>query len=245
MRVNRGRVNERNSVLRRFLLPILAILLFAGLAAGTPAPRAHASGLIWTSTTWVSGTWLCRSFVGGYHCTQHWYISGGQVISTNPAWVPNSPGYAPAPAPAPKPYSYTPPTTSPTPAGISQWAFTGRYSYAMSGSGMLGYPFGQCTWYAAYRAGSKVAYLGNAGNWAYGARSRGLSVGSSPAVGATVVFAPGVQGASWLGHVSHVEAVYSGGWFLVSEMNFYWNGGGWGRVSFRYAHTGPGVSFIY
>jgi len=28
-------------------------------------------------------------------------------------------------------------------------------------------------------------------------------------------------------------------------MSFYWNGGGWGRISFRYAHTGPGVAFIY
>ena len=36
-----------------------------------------------------------------------------------------------------------------------------------------------------------------------------------------------------------------GGWFLISEMNFYWNGGGWGRVDYRFAHSGPGVYFIY
>ena len=36
-----------------------------------------------------------------------------------------------------------------------------------------------------------------------------------------------------------------GGWFLISEMNFYWNGGGWGRVDYRLAHTGWGVQFIY
>jgi len=39
--------------------------------------------------------------------------------------------------------------------------------------------------------------------------------------------------------------VYPGGWFLVSEMNFFWNGGGWGRVDYRFAHAGSGVSFIY
>ena len=69
--------------------------------------------------------------------------------------------------------------------------------------------------------------------------------GSVPAAGATVVFQPGVQGASGLGHAAHVEAVYGNGWFLVSEMSFFWNGGGWGRVSFRYAHVGWGVTFIY
>jgi hypothetical protein len=64
-------------------------------------------------------------------------------------------------------------------------------------------------------------------------------------VGATVVFQPGVQGASGGGHAAHVEAGFKNGWFLVSEMSFYWNGGGWGRISFRYAHTGSGVAFIY
>jgi hypothetical protein len=32
---------------------------------------------------------------------------------------------------------------------------------------------------------------------------------------------------------------------LISEMNFYFNGGGWGRVSYRYAHSGAGVAFVY
>jgi surface antigen len=66
-----------------------------------------------------------------------------------------------------------------------------------------------------------------------------------PRANATVVFQPGVQGAGGAGHVAHVVAVYPGGWFLVSEMNFYWNGGGWARVDYRYAHMGSGVSFIY
>jgi hypothetical protein len=28
-------------------------------------------------------------------------------------------------------------------------------------------------------------------------------------------------------------------------MNFHWNGGGWGRVSYRFAYARSGVSFIY
>jgi surface antigen len=119
--------------------------------------------------------------------------------------------------------------------------------------GMSDYPgdpnaayFGYCTWYAQYRRqDERLINLGNAGQWAFNAPSHGLRSGTAPAVGATVVFQPGVEGASGLGHVAHVEAVYSGGWFLISEMNMGWNGGGWGRVSYRYAVTGPGVSFVY
>ena len=106
--------------------------------------------------------------------------------------------------------------------------------------------WGWCTWYAQYRRPSEpLRYLGNAWQWAYTASQHGLRTGRVPAVGATVVFQPGVLGASGLGHVGHVEAVYSGGWFLISEMNMSWNGGGFGRVSFRYVRVVPGVSFIY
>lgn len=106
--------------------------------------------------------------------------------------------------------------------------------------------YGYCTWYAQYRRmGERLINLGNAWQWAYNASARGLRVGTTPAVGATVVFQPGVEGAGGSGHVGHVEAVYGGGWFLISEMNMMWNGGGWGRVSYRYGLAEPGVSFIY
>jgi hypothetical protein len=106
---------------------------------------------------------------------------------------------------------------------------------------------GQCTWWAATRRlDENFLHLGTvAYQWAYNAPRQGFSTGSVPRVGATVVFQPWVQGAWGGGHVGHVEAVYSGGWFLISEMNFHWNGGGWDRVNYRYAHVGAGVSFIY
>jgi surface antigen len=100
--------------------------------------------------------------------------------------------------------------------------------------------WGYCTWYAQYkRMDERLMGLGNAGQWAYTAAAHGLRTGTTPAVGATVVYQGG------LGHVAHVEQVLGGGWFLVSEMNMYWNGGGFGRVSWRYSVVAPGVVFIY
>jgi surface antigen len=113
-------------------------------------------------------------------------------------------------------------------------------------NGYYWWAFGQCTWWAQYkRQDENLRRMGNARYWAAGAASRGYRVGRTPRAGATVVFQPGVEGAGGAGHVAHVEKVYPGGWFLVSEMNFYWNGGGWGRVSYRFAYARSGVSFIY
>jgi surface antigen len=104
--------------------------------------------------------------------------------------------------------------------------------------------FGVCTWWAWYNQQSE-GILGNGKDWTRNAKARGYPTGETPVVGATVVFQPGVEGASALGHVGHVEEVLTGGWFVISEMNFYWNGGGWGRVDYRYVQMEPGVSFVY
>lgn len=106
--------------------------------------------------------------------------------------------------------------------------------------------FGQCTWWAQHeRQDENLRGIGNARYWASGAAARGYQVGTTPQANATVVFQPYVQGASPVGHVGHVIAVYPDGWFLMSEMNAFGNGGGWGWVSYRYAHAGSGVNFIY
>jgi surface antigen len=124
----------------------------------------------------------------------------------------------------------------------------GYHAFGVSkpADGYYYWAFGQCTWWAQNkRRDENLRHMGNAMYWAGSAQARGYRVGRTPANNATVVFQPGVQGAGGAGHVAHVERVYPGGWFLVSEMNFYWNGGGWGRVDYRYAHSGYGVSFIY
>lgn len=140
--------------------------------------------------------------------------------------------------------------TSAPPSGVpGAWTpVPGHPSYGMgdfAGDPWSQY-FGYCTWYAWYRHQNEpLMRLGNAAQWPSTAPSSGLRVGSTPVAGATVVFQPGVEGAGNGGHAAHVEAVLSGGWFIISEMNFSWNGGGWGRVDWRYAYVTSGVSFIY
>lgn len=217
------------------------------------APTTHAStGLHYQPGYYLDNGWFCYGWSNGaYHCTSHWHtVSGGHVVSDNPSWVPNY-GSTSASSGTSSSSVHTVTTStssvSTAPAGISAWTQpAGYYAYSTWSHGYYSNLFGWCTWYAAYRHQNEpLMQLGNAASWAWNAPRYGLRTGSWPAAGATVVFQPGVQGASGLGHVGHVERVYSNGWFLISEMSFYWNGGGWGRVSYRYAHTGSGVSFIY
>ncbi len=160
----------------------------------------------------------------------------------------------PRPADQPLSYNQAPnPPSSPAPAtgggSYNPWApVPGHPTYGMSdfsGDPYSSY-FGYCTWYAWYRNQSEpLMRLGNAQDWAWNASAFGLHTGTVPVVGATAVFQPGVEGAGGGGHAGHVEAVLGGGWFIVSEMNFSWNGGGWGRVDWRYAYVTSGVTFIY
>lgn len=143
----------------------------------------------------------------------------------------------------------TAPVGQPPAGGYNPWApVPGHPGYAMSdfaGDPWSSY-FGVCTWYAWYRHQSEpLLRMGNAAQWAYNAPRFGLRTGTTPAVGATAVFQPGVEGAGGGGHVAVVQQVLGGGWFIVSEMNFGLNGGGWGRIDWRYAYVAPGVSFIY
>jgi LysM repeat protein len=119
---------------------------------------------------------------------------------------------------------------------VSSWAVPpGCYAgiYAINPANYVSRPaFGQCAWWP------EVLHP-NDPNILLGRRS------SVPAPGAVMVFAPGVQGASSSGHYAEVVAVLGNGWLLISEMNMYWRGGGWGRVSYRYVYLSAGVSFIY
>jgi len=164
--------------------------------------------------------------------------------------IPRTRPAAPRPAPAPPAGApVAPPASggSGGPGGITSWTpVPGHPTYAMSDPAGDPYAsqFGVCTWYAGFaRPDEPLRQMGPANNWPILAARYGLRTGSTPVAGATVYFAPGVQGSG--GHVAHVEQVLGGGWFIVSEMNFYWNGGGWGRVDWRYAYVAPGVTFIY
>ena len=142
----------------------------------------------------------------------------------------------------------SPPPVHPWPPRWAYMYVPGHPAFGVSrpSNGYYWWAFGQCTWWAQYkRQDENLRHMGNARYWAGSAAARGYRVGGTPVKGATVVFQPGVEGAGGAGHVAHVEAVYPGGWFLVSEMNFFWNGGGWGRVDYRFAYARSGVSFIY
>ena len=104
------------------------------------------------------------------------------------------------------------------------------------------FPWGQCTWWAAnMRPDIGYRVSGNAWYWGASAANAGFAVNGYPTVGSIAVFQPGVQGAWGLGHVAYVTSVGSNGWFQVSEMDFPYLG----KVTYRWAHTGWGVTFIH
>ena len=87
------------------------------------------------------------------------------------------------------------------------------------------FPFGQCTWWAAYNR--KVTWGGNAREWLANAKAQGLATSELPSRGAIAVYRPGGH-YSVYGHVAVVVAVATDA-YTVSEMNAL----GWGRVSAR------------
>lgn len=96
--------------------------------------------------------------------------------------------------------------------------------------------FGYCNWWVRERHLNHPDITENTS----------LPRGDKPVAGAVVWFDPNVEGATSAGHWAQVVAVAPDGyWFLVSEMNFGWRGGGFGKVDYRYAHTGSGVQFVY
>ena len=88
-----------------------------------------------------------------------------------------------------------------------------------------GFPFGQCTWWAAYNR--RVSWRGNAADWLANAKAQGVPTSVVPGVGAIAVYRPGGSYSPY-GHVAIVIAV-SAHAYTVSEMN----APGWGRVSTR------------
>ncbi|HEX6543801.1 MAG TPA: hypothetical protein VF040_18745 [Ktedonobacterales bacterium] len=69
---------------------------------------------------------------------------------------------------------------------------------------------------------------------------------TSPVVGAAIWFPPNVQGASSAGHWAQVVAIAPDHyWMLITEMNFGWRGGGFGKVDYRYAHVDPAAGIVF
>ncbi|MFN2569331.1 MAG: CHAP domain-containing protein [Candidatus Dormibacteria bacterium] len=112
-------------------------------------------------------------------------------------------------------------------------------STAQRNHGANGFPFGQCTWFAASKR--DVRWSGNAGQWLRAARGI-RPEGKVPVVRALAVQTGG-PGVSSVGHVSYVESLNDDGSFQVAEMNYR----GLGVIDHRTLRVGrDGVAgFIY
>lgn len=116
-----------------------------------------------------------------------------------------------------------PAAPAPAQPAVLQNAFTSAPKVVNFRGGANGYAFGYCTWYVASRRAVPNNW-GNASSWFYNAQADGWATGYSPRPGAIAV--------EYGNHVAYVESV-SGGSVTVSEMNYWGNGGGWDRVSYR------------
>jgi hypothetical protein len=98
--------------------------------------------------------------------------------------------------------------------------------------------FGYCNWWVEALHPRQQDIL-------YGTEYRRTT---TPIVGAAVWFPPNVQGASAAGHWAQLVAIGPDHyWLLITEMNFGWRGGGFGKVDYRYVHVDPaaGIVFVY
>jgi hypothetical protein len=99
------------------------------------------------------------------------------------------------------------------------------------------FPFGQCTWWAAFNV--RVSWWGDAGGWVAGARAAGRATSPVPVVHSIVVYRPSAGYSLW-GHVGLVVGVGSAS-FLVSEMNYADGGRGTGTVDQRHSPWPDGL----
>ena len=106
-----------------------------------------------------------------------------------------------------------------------------------------GYTPGECTWGAASLASWIPAGLGNADTWVTRAISAGLPTGSSPAVGAAMVFDSSYPGSGGYGHVGIVQSIGAGGFPVIKEMNAGRGGGGFGLYD-NYQTTAYDAGFV-
>jgi surface antigen len=110
------------------------------------------------------------------------------------------------------------------------------------------FPYGSCTWWANQRYfqlhGIFVPWRTQSNAWQWTARAYqfGWHVSSSPIVGAIIDLQPGVQGASWAGHVAVVERILRNGDVIASNMN--WGAYPW-QVTYVEFAPGAGVTFLY
>jgi hypothetical protein len=257
--------HTKSSIVLRSAIVATLVALYAIPTASGASAAGRTPG--WT----VEGSMLCYTWpTHRWACTSHWHRgSGGALISERPAFVPSRGSEAPPPPPAGPPPSQDPPAAcsgaglpavGPVSGGM-HWAPGGIPNDSCAAIQPAPYGGALSLWKAP-PAPFDRAYLVDPGRypamwqfwpvcawWAHEMRSDYSPAKINhrdPRVGATIRYAAGVLGAGSAGHVGHVVAVYTNGWILSAEMNFYWRGGGAGKVIYRFipAHT-SGVTYVY
>jgi surface antigen len=141
------------------------------------------------------------------------------------------------------PVATTPPSNTP----VSTSTTSAQTILPTQGSMNL-FPYGSCTWWANQRYfqlhGIFVPWRTQSNAWQWTARAHqfGWHVSKYPVVGAIIDLQPGVQGASWAGHVAVVERILSNSDVIASNMN--WGEYPW-KVTYVEFAPGPGVTFLY
>lgn len=80
----------RSVVVLAALAATLALSLSVA-ALSTPGTANAASWLHYQRGYYVDAGWLCYGWhSGAYHCTHHWHIANGHLVSDNTRWVPNN-----------------------------------------------------------------------------------------------------------------------------------------------------------
>jgi hypothetical protein len=265
LKTPKGSTSLRTRLLTRAALVLSGIATLSFFALGGAGTAQAASAVHYQRGLYVANGWLCRGWANGaYHCTRRWHRdAAGHLISDNPSWVPTSGGavaarptaHAKAPAAraaaapmrggvrglAGEPCSPNVPASVWTavnyraPGAIPPGCYGGVYSINPANYVYRPY-FGECNWWVEVLRPDEptTPYDGR------------MPRGSAPRVGATVHFAGGTHGAAAGGHYGHVEAISPDGrWIMTSEMNFYWRGGGFGRVVYRYVPVDSSETFIY
>lgn len=114
-----------------------------------------------------------------------------------------------------------------------EWGYNGSYYNWSTG----GYAYRNCTDYVAWRTGAPGG-LGNAKSWDDRAPAYGLTVSSTPRVGAAAV-----SNSGYYGHVMYVEAVNGDGSIVISDYNRA--GPGEYGVSTLSAGTASNLRYVY
>ena len=245
--------------MRKRLIVSLAgsVVLLAITLSQTPTSQAS-SVVHYRRGYSLQAGWLCYGWADGiYHCTQRYHAdSRGILVVEHTPFVPqpsnlalitlqghsapSGNGTPPAPS-APNPVNTVGQPCHDRvvfPASIHQWSAPsgcyGRIYYPNPANYVNRPSYGWCNWWPEVLHPTLTGYA-----------ALHQPNHSTPRAGAVVFFAPFVQGASAAGHYAQVVAVGPGGWLLITEMNFYWRGGGWQKVDYRFIHTGPGVVFRY